>query len=208
MSRCGWGAELTWCRGAGRHRGVMWSGSAPVCLLCLILFWTVFFFSRGGWNSHVTLFTSDWLAERERRHFPSSCWVSQCNSSPQRLPNPSLPPLASSSFTYVRAPNPPTNHTCKWTPLCGHLGPSVAFKTYWSSRSMQHNKWCIYIHGSCERNNNSLTHKLMLVSRLVYTEWAGRCLFFKGTDLLPDLCVTLRPPPSPGHPYISEIMTL
>lgn len=56
MSQCGRGAVITWRCRAGRHRGVMWSGNAPVCLLCLILFWAVF---GGERDSHVTLFTSD-----------------------------------------------------------------------------------------------------------------------------------------------------
>lgn len=59
----------------------------------------------GGWNSHVTLFISGKLGEWGC-HFPSCC-EAPCSFrakqlSPQCLPNPSLPQLASLVSIYVR----------------------------------------------------------------------------------------------------------
>lgn len=93
MSRCGRGMVLTWCHGPSRHRRIMWSGNAPVCLLRLILSQLC---SRGRWNSHVTLFTSGQLGERG-----CCCPSFRANSSPQCLPNPSLHQLASLVSIYV-----------------------------------------------------------------------------------------------------------
>lgn len=84
---------------------------------------TTFSLDHDSWVRNSTLFLSV-------KH--------QWNSSPQFLPHPSLlhPSISFIIQLCHRELPAPSNHTCKWTPLCSLQGHTVALKSLCSSRCM------------------------------------------------------------------------
>lgn len=170
----------------------MWSGNAPVCLLWLILFWVF----RGEWNSHVTLFTLNYLAERGC-HFPSAVkchapsMLTDSLSSNVPVSSAASIPLLSSYISLMGCSQPPVSHTCKCLPLCYFPGHSVV---------------ALQRPGPADSLGKAIDVSILAgitlkssFSQCIFSSWFKWLdAFFKGTlpgpleasILLPDLCVT------------------